>query len=162
MKTIIIIASVFLASVVSFAIDNRQKMTNAASETSHAQCLFRDVESCETLSTEYRQIKIGSPVEKLRTLKDTPILKGMFWPEFKQKDGSVVSHIIARPPNEWGTNYIARTDGHSQKQFYFYHDSSKIIRIIYTDLSLTVQPPPESRLPLKTPEPIGPLIIEKK
>ena len=161
MKTKIIIASAFIASAVSFAIDNRQSVTNAASEASPLQCLFKDVESCEPLSAEYRQIKIGSPVEKLRTLKDTPIPKGMFWPEFKQKDGAVISHMIARPPDEWGTNYIARTDGHSQKQFYFFHDSSKIIRIIYTELNLTNKRQRPS-LMREMHEPVGPLIIEKK
>jgi len=67
------------------------------------------------------------------------------------------------PPSEWGTNMIARTDGQSRKQFYFFHDGKKVVKIVWTELQLTTAAPkgPSAGEIIETNKmkPVGPLIM---
>jgi hypothetical protein len=127
---------------------------------------FTDVESCREVSVAYKDIVIGSSVADVRASADSPLPEGLYWPEYPQKNGSTIGSVKALPPVEWGTNYIGRTDGQSQRQFYFFHDGTDVKRIVWSEIQRTATRPRELRRS-EQPEghqvPIGPLImLEKK
>jgi hypothetical protein len=150
-----------------FGADATPSSTNVPSNTDFNKLMFTDVRSCEQASIAYKSISIGAPLQAVMELKDTPLPKGLYWPEYPQDDGSVLSHAVSLPPKEWGTNYVARTDGQSQKQFYFFHDTTTVTRIIWSTLQLTTTPqvgPVLKGIPQESDpqKPIGPLIMMKE
>jgi hypothetical protein len=151
-----------LSAAVASSNDSGAPQTNRTSATRLCTHPFKDVHTSAERSDSYKHIAIGSPLADVITLKDTPLPKGLYWPEHCQLDGSVNAELIAMPPESWGTNFVARTDGQSRKEFYFFHDKSVVIRIVWTELELTVTPPkgPEQVGGVETiPEPVGPLIM---
>ena len=123
--------------------------------------LFTDVQDCALASKSYQMISIGSPLADVLVLKDTPLPSGLYWPNFTQKDGSIITlQGSSPPPDEWGTNYITRIDGLSSKQFCFFHNGTNIERIVYTELQLTSRPPQQPKIHSVPYEPKGPWIME--
>jgi hypothetical protein len=159
-----IITFMLLAGSLVHASDNDSStgQTNRVEKVETSDFLFHDVNACAQVSDHYKQIALGSSLTDIHILKDTPIPNGLYWPEYRQADGSVIAGLCLSPPTGWGSNYIVRTDGESRKQFFFFHDGRKVIRIVWTALRLTTavpQGPSPTGLELTTyPEPVGPLI----
>ena len=124
--------------------------------------MFTDVQDCALASESYQKVHIGSPLADVIALKDTPLPSGLYWPNFTQKDGSIITmQGTTPPPDDWGTNYITRIDGLSSKQFCFFHDGSNVVRIAYAILKLTSTPPvPPNNIDVPY-EPKGPWIMEE-
>lgn len=136
------------------------------SERDVHEFIFTDVQKCSEASDAYKHIAVGSPLADVSVLSDTSLPNGLHWPEYPQKDGSVVQGIVVLPPKEWGTNYVGRTDGQSGKTFYFFHDGRVVTKIVWSGLQLTTTRPkgprPKETLEKKHQKPIGPLIMIEK
>ena len=161
MKTIISTVTLLGLLAVQLQAQHPAQLTTDQVEQIRAR-QFTDAQDCTLASEAYRAIKIGSPLADVIELNDTPLPQGLFWPSHVQKDGSTITiQGTVQPPAEWGTNYIARIDGQSSKQFYFFHDGMRVVRIAYASLQLTSEAPdaPPAEEPVFKPK--GPWIMEE-
>ena len=162
MKIIITsLALLFAYAVQLFAQTSGQLSTNLIQIIEDAH--FTVVEDCSLASETFRNIKLGSPLSDVIALKDTPLPRGYYWQESIREDGSVIIFNGAfLPPDKWGTNYIARIDGQTIKQYIFMHDGTSVTKIAYQLLSSVSTAPPSRHPRLKEPpyEPDGPWIME--
>jgi hypothetical protein len=124
---------------------------------------FNRIQNCNEVSAPYRHIAVGTSLSNVTALVDTPLPKGLYWPEHQQKDGAVITKLILSPPKEWGTNYVQRIDCQSRKRFFFFHDSKVVVQIVWSELRLTSDKPRGPRSDGSSappfPKPIGPLIM---
>lgn len=111
---------------------------------------YADTNNCMSASCHH-DIAVGSPVEKICDLAETPLPEGLYWPEIVQPDMSIIAKIVFSPPVEWGTNYVSWLDGASMQNFWFYHDNVRIVRIVVAPLLLT-STRPSMRPSMKTSE----------